>query len=150
MANFPFYFRPKPGRFGNLPEIVSQSVGTLGVQLTASATVTVPLPTVSGRRFYVESVSIIGTVAAAGGGAVTVTVVNRKAGGGSDTSITAATSLTSTVITSANTSTNVPITASRSDRVINGTDVVKLLLTCASTITTQPTAQVVVQFVALD
>lgn len=150
MAVFPFIFRPRPGRFGNLPEIVSVQAGTGGNTLSASGTVTVPFPTVPGRRFYLESVGIIGTQAAAGGGAITARVVKRTAGAGSDTNMTAATSLTNSIITGANTSATVAITATQPQRIVGSGDVLKVELTCASTISTQPIAQIVVQLVALD
>lgn len=149
MAIFPNIWRPKPGRFGTTPEFSGTLVGNNGVALVASNTVTVlvPLPR---RRCYIESITLNGMQAAVGGGAITARVVKRVSGAGSDTNITGATSLTSSVITGANLSVAVAITGTVKERVVNVGDIVKIDLVCASTITTQPTAAIVVEFSVID
>jgi hypothetical protein len=149
MAIFPNVWRPKPGRFGNAIEVSTVSVGTQGVNFSASSTVTAIIP-VPRRRCYIESISINGRVAAVGGGAMTVQVIKRDNTAAADVNITAATSVTNTVITAADVNPAVAITATPQQRVLKAGDTLKIALVAASTITTQPTATVVVELGILE
>ena len=145
MASFPNIWRPRPGRFGNAVEVISQSLGTQGVTVANGTVVLVPSPR---RRFYIESIHILGTVAATATSA-TFKVQRRDSAGAADVDLTAATSLTSSVITGANTNAAVAISATQKQRQCNPGDLLKIVL-ATNTLTVQPTCQICIEIGFLD
>ena len=142
------FFRPvSPDRRGTELSAESVAIGTGGRLATASATVSyvVPLPR---RKVTIKSINVTATVAAAGGGAITVQAFKVSTGGGAQ-AITAATSLTNSFLTAVGTFA-LPLSSGLADgkRLIDGGagDYVRLDIVAASTVTTQPTADVVVEY----
>lgn len=147
-AMWPFNFRPKT-QYGESVDSDYVALGTGGFTLVASSTVSAYIPIPRGRTVLIKRLSIQGNTAAAGGGAITAQVVKRS--GGNDTNVTGTYDLT----TAAAEGTNVdfPITATLQQCVLNqpGTlnDTLRVKLVCASTITTQPTLNVQVEYVTV-
>lgn len=142
------FFRPKvPQRNGLQPVLSSVAIGTGGMPLTASATVSTHIP-VGRVKVSVLSLAIEGVIAATGSAAITVQVFAVKAG--VVTALTAATSLTNSVITAQGNFNLAILSAFYQDggnatRVIDGTagDYLRVDLVAAGTVTLQPTAQLV-------
>ena len=84
-------------------------------------------------------------VAAASTGAVTVQLKKYKLSTTSDVTITAATSVKSDVITGSNVSAALTISATTAQRVVEVGDILRLDCVAAGTVSTQPTACVVVE-----
>jgi hypothetical protein len=140
MANWPFAFRPLPGRFGNMLEFTDTAIGTGGTSVANSATTTVLLPTPF-TKCYVDKVSVAAIAAAASSGAVTVQFFKQS--GATKTAITAATSIKSDVITGANPAVyGITITATDPVRLFQAGDIMLVDIVAAGTVTTQPTASV--------
>lgn len=142
------FFRPKVAQRNGLQPILSSvAVGTGGLAVTASSTVSTHIP-VGRVKVSVLSLAIEGVTAAVGSGAITVQVFAVKAGVA--TALTAAVSLTNSVIT-AQGNFALAITNSfyqdggNATRVIDGTagDYLRVDLVAAGTVTTQPLAQIV-------
>ena len=144
MALFPNIWRPGPGRLGVRSVVVSAEVGTGGITIANSTTTAVPVATPR-RRAFIEGVSLVGTVAAASTGAVTVQLKKYKLSTTSDVTITAATSVKSDVITGSNVSAALTISATTAQRVVEVGDILRLDCVAAGTVSTQPTACVVVE-----
>lgn len=144
MANFPFIFRPLPGRFGNMLELAARAIGTGGTTVANSATTTVVVPTPS-TKCYVDRVSISATTAAASTGDVTVQFFKQS--GATKTALTAATSIKSDVITAATGAVySVAITGSDTARFVNVGDCIIVDCVAAGTVTTQPIANLQVTY----
>lgn len=142
------FFRPiNPERRGTELSAESVALGTGGRQATASATTAyvVPLPK---RKVTVKSVNLTATVAAAGSGAITVQLFKVSTGGGAQ-AITSTLSLTNSIVTGVGTFA-FPLSAGLADgkRLIDGGagDYLRLDVVAAGTVTTQPTADVVVEY----
>lgn len=144
------FFRPKVAQRNGLQLVLSSvAVGTGGQPVVASSTVSAHIP-VGRIKLSVLSLAIQGIIAATGAGAITVQVFAVKAGVA--TALTAAVSLTNSVIT-AQGNFSLPITNSfyqdggNATRVIDGTsgDYIRVDLVAASTVTLQPTAWIVAE-----
>lgn len=133
MSAFTSFFKPKPGAFGQNLFCTSVAIGTLGGATIASTTTTaveIPKPF---EKCYLKSVAInCSVVCLSNGGTVTAQVLK-----GASTAMTAATSIEADVLT-ANTSVNVPVTASVANRVCASTSAVRVDIVAASSIDTQP------------
>lgn len=95
---FPRNFRPTPGNFAAQFQTLSAAIGTGGRALTGTATTTLFVSVPRGRTFCVYNASMQGPTAAGGDGAITAQLV-RYSGG--EITLTAATSITATIISSA-------------------------------------------------
>lgn len=139
MANWPFVFRPTAGRFGNMLEFATQSIGTGGTTVANTTTTTVIIPTPF-SKLYVDRLSIAATVAAASAG--TVTVQFFKQSGATKTALTAATSIKNDVLTGANAAVySVAITGADPARLVQQGDCLIADIVASGTVTTQPTAE---------
>lgn len=144
------FFRPKVAQRNGLQlDISGVAVGTGGMPLTASATVSTHIP-VGRVKVSVLSLAIQGVTAGVGSAAITVQVFAVKAGVA--TALTAAVSLKNDVIT-AQGNFALAVTSSfyqdggNATRVIDGTagDYIRVDLVAAGTVTTQPLALIVAE-----
>lgn len=144
MANWPFAYRPLPGRFGNLLEFTDATVGTGGTTIANTATTTIIISTPF-TKCYVDRLSMSATTAAASAG--TVTARFFKQSGATKTFLSAAISLKNDVITAATPAVyGIAITGSDTDRLIQPGDCLGCDLVASGTVTTQPTASVQATF----
>lgn len=122
-AVWPTNFRPNPGNFGAQFQTLSRALGTGGTPLTGTATTTVYLGIPRMTQVEVVNAAMQGPTAATGSGAVTAQLCKYDATAAARVTLTAATSLTSDVITSA-TNNNVEwtITAARPNRTVLATN----------------------------
>ena len=149
-SNYTDFYKPKVAqRNGVRPAISSLSIGTGAALVVAASTVSYHIP-VGRVKVSVMSLAIEGVIAAAGSLAITAQVFAVKAGVA--TALTAATSLTNSVITAqGNFALAVTSTfydgAGNATRVIDGTagDYIRVDLVAAGTVTTQPTANIVAE-----
>jgi hypothetical protein len=139
-TTWPRNFRPLPNTFGALFNTLARAIGDAGgAALTGTATTTLWLPIPAARVFSVESAGMIGNVPAAGGSTVTAQLIKQS--GATATTLTAATSIKSDVITGTNVNAfDWPITGSDSQRTLNGPngDTLRWEVVAATTVTTQP------------
>lgn len=98
---FPRNFRPTPGNFGAMFQTLSMAIGTGGVALTGTASTTVFVAVPRARTFAVINASMQGPTAAGGDGAITAQLVRYDATNAAAITLTAATSITATIISSA-------------------------------------------------
>ena len=144
MANWPFAFRPLPGRFGNQLEFADTAIGTGGTSVANSATTTVLIPTPN-TKTYVDRVSIAAITPAASTGAVTVQFFKQS--GATKTALTAATSIKSDVLTGANPAVYaVAITGADPARLCQAGDILLVDIVAAGTVSTQPTLSLQVAY----
>lgn len=136
MANWPFSFRPLPGRFGNMLEFLDVAIGTGGTTVADSATTTVVIPTPN-TKSYVDRLSIAASTAAASAGTVTVRVFKQS--GATKTFLMAATSIKSDVVTAATPATYaLTITGTDAERLLQPGDCLGCDVVASGTVTTQP------------
>lgn len=141
-SNFTDFFRPKVAQRNGLKVTIS----AVPVTATASATTKYHIP-IGRVKVSVLSLAIEGVVAAVGSGAITAQVFAVK--GGVATALTAATSLTNSVVT-AEGNFNIPVTSTFFDgggnasRVIDGTsgDYLRVDVVAAGTVTTNFSGQI--------
>lgn len=133
MSAFLSIFRPKPGSFGQNLFCTSAAIGTLGgATVAGSTTTTVELPKPF-EKCYLKSIAInCSVVCLSNGGTVTAQVLK-----GASTAMCAATSIEADVLT-ANTTVNVAISATNSQRIFATTDACRVDVVAASSIDTQP------------
>ncbi len=139
-APWPRNFRPAPNNFGALFQTLSAAIGTGGTALTGTATTTIFIPVPRGRTFAVYNASMQGQTAAGGSGAITAQLVRYDATNAANITLTAATSITATIISSA-TINNVEWTvtpASTSANVCNPGDSLWWSVVAAATAATAP------------
>lgn len=99
-APWPRNFRPNPGNFRAQFETLSVAIGTGGLALTGTATTTAYVAVPRARTVAVINASMQGLTAAGGSGAITAQLCKITAAGTAVT-LTAATSITATIIGSA-------------------------------------------------
>jgi hypothetical protein len=131
---FPRNFRPQPGNFGALFNVLAAEIGTGGLPVVASSTVTLYVATPAGQTFSVTSAGFVGAIPAAGSAGITATLIRNNAG--TPVTICAATSIKSDVITGD--CADWPITANDTQRTCNPGDTLRIEIADAGTITTQP------------
>ncbi len=132
---FPFMWRPKPGRFGVMPEAVGVGLGSSGVTISNSATTTIVVPGSGTGKVRVNRIVVAGPTAAGSAGTVTLQV--RKNNGTTQTNLTAATSIKSDVLTASGLFVWA-VTASDINRVMSATEWLEVLVVASGTVTTQP------------
>lgn len=96
---WPRNFRPTPGNFATQFQTLSVALGTGGFTLVGTATNTVFLAVPRARTFAVVNASMQGLTAAGGSGAITAQLIRLS--GSTAITLTAATSITATIIGSA-------------------------------------------------
>lgn len=96
---WPRNFRPNPNNFGAQFQTLSAAIGTGGTALTGTATTTIFVPVPRARTFAVINASMQGLTAAGGDGAITAQLIRLD--GSTAVTLTAATSITAGVISSA-------------------------------------------------
>lgn len=144
MANWPFAFRPLPGRFGNQLEFADSAIGTGGTSVANTATTTILIPTPNTKTF-IDKLSIAAITPAASSAAVTVQFFKQS--GATKTALCAATSIKSDVITGANPAVySVAITGADPARLLQAGDIILVDIVAAGTVTTQPTASLQVAY----
>ena len=98
-APWPRNFRPTPGNFKAEFQTLSAALGTGGFTIVGTATNTVFLAVPRARTFAVVNASMQGLTAAGGSGAITAQLIRLS--GSTAITLTAATSITATIIASA-------------------------------------------------
>lgn len=139
-APWPRNFRPGPNNFKAEFQTLSAAIGTGGRALTGTATTNVFVPVPRGRTFFVYNAAMQGPTAAGGDGAITAQLIRYDATNAAAVTLTAATSITATVISSA-TVNNVEWTitpASVSANVCNPGDSLYWKVAAAGTAATAP------------
>jgi len=137
---WPRNFRPAPNNFAAQFQTLSAAIGTGGRALTGTATTTVFVPVPRGRTFVIYNAAMQGPTAAGGSGAITAQLVRYDATNSSAVTLSAATSITATIIASA-TVNNVEWTvtpASTSANVCNPGDSLYWEVAAAATAATAP------------
>ena len=130
---WPRNFRPKPGNFASAFNTLHRQIGTGGVALTGTATTTVWVGVPRARTFAVINASMQGGGAAAGGGAITAQLIANQSG--TDRTLTAATSITATVISGNNIEWTIT-PASPGFNVLTPGDTLRWEVVAATTVTT--------------
>lgn len=148
---WPRNFRPQPNNFASLFETLSASIGTGGTSLTGTATTTVYVPVPRARTFAVINASMQGNTAAGGSDTITAQLVRiNNAGTPANITLTAATSITATVISGTDNNVEWTITpASASANVLNPGDTLMWKIVAAGTAATQPALKGVVEIATI-
>lgn len=139
-APWPRNFRPGPGNFRAEFQTLSAAIGTGGRALTGTATTNVFVSVPRGRTFFVYNAAMQGPTAAGGDGAITAQLIRYDATNAAAVTLTAATSITAGIISSA-TVNNVEWTitpASVSANVCNPGDSLYWKIAAAGTAATAP------------
>ena len=142
---WPRNFRPRPGAFGAQFQTLSAAIGTAGKTVVGTATTTVWVPVPRARTLYIYNASMQGPTAAGGSDTITAQIVKNS--GGTETTLTAATSITAGVISSA-TVNNVEWTitpATSSANVLDAGDSLYWKIVAAATAATAPELKGVVE-----
>ena len=137
---WPRNFRPNPNNFASQFQTLSAAIGTGGRALTGTATTNVFVDVPRGRTFVVYNAAMQGPTAAGGDAAITAQLVRYDATNSAAVTLTAATSITATVIASA-TVNNVEWTvtpASVSANVCNPGDSLYWVVAAIGTVGTAP------------
>lgn len=149
---WPRNFRPNPNNFGAQFQTLSAAIGTGGRALTGTATTNVFVAVPRGRTFAIYNAAMQGPTAAGGDGAITAQLVRYDATNAAAVTLTAATSITATVISSA-TVNNVEWTitpASVSANVCNPGDSLYWTVIAAGTAATAPELRGVVEIAVIS
>lgn len=154
-------FRPKPGRFGVNAMATGAQIGTaVGFTVATSGTTSINVP-VPNRKCQLISVNLSAKTAAAGSGAITAQVIkrNNQTGSPADVNITATKSLTSSVVSTADASYAIAISATDAQATFfppaykgaayNG-DTCRIDVVAAGTVTTQPQAVITCEWAVLE
>lgn len=99
-TSWPRNFRPLPGNFKALFNTLDVNIGTGGTALTGTATTTVWVGVPASRVWSVESAQLQGNIPAGGSSTITAQLIINSLANVADTTLTAATSIKSDVITS--------------------------------------------------
>ena len=141
---WPRNFRPLPNNFGTLLMALGNEIGTGGATMAGTATTTTWVPIPAARTFSVGSAGVVGNIPAAGATGITLQLIKQS--GATATTLTAATSIKSDVITGTNVNAfDWPITADGPGRTLAPGDTLRWEAVAATTITTQPTLTAVVE-----
>lgn len=146
-APWPRNFRPNPNNFAAQFQTLSAAIGTGGTALTGTASTTVFVSVPRARTFAVINASMQGQTAAGGDGAITAQLARYDATHSAEITLTAATSITATIISSA-TVNNVEWTitpASKSANVLVPGDSLYWIIVAAATAATAPQLKGVVE-----
>lgn len=146
-AYFPAIMQATSGMFGVVPDHTSIFIGTGGTLVAATATTSM-YADIPNRNAYVMAASLIAPVAGVGSGAITFTLIrSNNSGTPTDVSLTASTSLKSDFVTTTGGGSvyNVPITASNQNRYVLPGDTLRVDAVAAASVTTQPTAILVIE-----
>lgn len=150
------FFRPKPGRFGVNVASTSCQIGTaVGFTIATSGTTSIHIP-VPNRKCQLVSLNLVAMTAAAGSGAITAQAFRRNnTGTPADVTITAAKSLTTSVVNPTDAAYNMAITATDAQATfypVTSTtkgDTLRIDVVAAGTVTTQPQASIVAEWAVL-
>jgi hypothetical protein len=141
-TQWPRNFRPLPGDFGALFNTLSAAIGTGGSPaLLGTATTTVFVGVPAARTWSVESAGMQGGTYADGSSTITAQLVKNP--GASAVTMTAAASLTTSVMSSS--CVDWPITATGANRTGVPGDTIAWLVVAAGTVGTAPVLQGVVE-----
>ena len=142
-------FRPKAGRFGIMPVIVTHQFGT--DPYTVNNTVTVIIPSPGGKCFPIRAYVSSTTIAADPDGTVVFKLVKRQASDNADVILTTAHNLEDDTAKEKAALTFVT-TLTDAQRIFLAADTLEVdLISNSAAITTQPVdLQVVVEFAVLD
>lgn len=143
-AKWPKNFRPLPGDYGAQFEWLASTLGTGGTALTGTATTTCWLPVAPVRTFSVVSAAMVGNVPANGSGTITAQLIKQS--GGTATTLTAATSIKSDIITGTNVNAfDWPLTQADPNNTCNPGDTLRWEIVSSATAATAPVLQAVVE-----
>ena len=133
-ASFLSFFKPKPGAFGQNLFCTSAAVGTFGGTTVGGTTTTaIEIPKPVEKAFLVGVAINCSVVCLSNGGTVLAQIIK-----GTSTALTAATSIEADFLTAVNTTFNVPITGTVTQRVFAKSDALRVDVVAGSTIDTQP------------
>ena len=151
MSAFTSIFRPKPGNFGQNLTIESVAVGTGGTSVADTATTSVCIATPM-RKVQLVGIAINALVAGASTGAITVQAFkrNNSIASPADVTLTATKSIKSDVITTLQKSYTIAITGTDAGTIFQAGDILRIDVVAASTVTTQPTVNVVATFAVMN
>jgi len=149
MPAFTSFFRPGASRSGVQLVTGAAAIGTGGLALTPTATVSVHVG-IPRRKCKLLSLNLVAKTAAAGSAAITAQTIRRNnVGTPADVTLSAAQDLTATAITTADKAYNIPITATDSQTIFQSGDTLRIDVAAAGTVTTAPQVVIVAEWAVL-